>query len=197
LVEDTTVTEDTLRKLELGPLTLQASDLHLFAFDRALHPELFRHFAAYRVEQARYRADIWVTGLSHVVTVTAGPRSFTELLGRESELLPTRGVVSRFRLKGERDLEKRTPDGWGYMVSTQVETMDEALYKSVHFDLLRHAERRGWFYPYEAWAEGELVPFTYIDHEARDSEFHVHAFHAYPHERTLVKTQSIIELPPT
>ena len=43
--------------------------------------------------------------------------------------------------------------------------------------------------------EGELVPFSYIDHEARDREFHVHAFHAYPQERTLVKTQSIVELP--
>ena len=40
-----------------------------------------------------------------------------------------------------------------------------------------------------------MTPFSYVDHEARDSEFHVHAFHTYPQERTLVKTQSIIELP--
>ena len=45
------------------------------------------------------------------------------------------------------------------------------------------------------WAYGDLVPFTYIDHEARDREFHVHAFHAFPQDRTLVKTQSIFELP--
>jgi len=190
------VTEDTLKKTEPGALALQAADLHLFAFDRALHPELFRHFADYRVEQGRYHADIWVVGLSHVLTVTMGSRSLTELLTHDPEAAPTRGVISRFRLKGERDHERRTPDGWGYMVSTQVETMDAALYKSVHFDLLRHTERRGWFYAYEAWGEGELVPFTYIDHEARDAEFHIHAFHAYPRDRTLVKTQSIIELPP-
>ena len=175
--------------------TVQVLDLHLVVFDRALHPELFRHYADYRVEQGRYHADIWIVGLSHVVTVTCGARSLTELLVRESEVIPTRGVVTRFRLKGERDHERRTPDGWGYMISTQVETMDEALYKSVHFDLMRHAERRGWFVPYEQWSEGEMTPFSYVDHEARDSEFHVHAFHTYPQERTLVKTQSIIELP--
>jgi hypothetical protein len=174
---------------------LQAADLHLFVFDRALHPELFQHFADYRVEQGCYAAEIWIIGLSHAVTVTTGARSLTELLSRESELLPTRGILSRFRLKGERDHEKRTADGWGYMVSTQVETMDEALYKSVHHDLLRHTEKRGWFQSYDAWGDGDLSPFTYIDHEARDREFHVHAFHAYPQERTLVKTQSIIELP--
>ena len=187
--------EETLNNIEVSHPGLQAVDLHLFAFDRSLHPELFRHHADYRVQQVRYTADIWVIGLSHVLTVSAGQRSITELLARDSDVIPTRGVMSRFRLKGERDHERRAPDGWGYMVSTQVETMDEALYKSVHYDLLRHTTRRGWFCSYDAWADGDLVPFTYIDHEARDSEFHMHAFHAYPQERTLIKTQSIIELP--
>jgi hypothetical protein len=187
--------EETIRNAEPGSLALQTVDLHLFAFDRSLHPELFRHYADYRVEQVRYTADVWIVGLSHVVTVTAGQHSICELLARESDLIPTRGVITRFRLKGERDHERRTPDGWGYMISTQVETMDEALYKSVHSDLQRHGTQRGWFHQYDQWAEGELAPFTYIDHEARDREFHVHAYHAYPHENTLVKTQSIIELP--
>jgi hypothetical protein len=189
------LSEKIIHNAELGSSELQAVDLHLFVFDRALHPELFTQFANFRVNQGKYHADIWILGLSHLVTVTSGSRCITELLARESDLLPTRGVLSRFRLKGERDHERKTPEGWSYMVSTQVETMDEALYKSVHFDLLRHTEKRGWFQSYEQWAEGDMVPFTYIDHEARDREFHVHAFHAYPQERTLVKTQSIIELP--
>jgi hypothetical protein len=184
-----------LNNVELSGVGLQAAELHVHLFDRSLHPELFRHYADYRVEQGRYCADIWIIGLGHVVTVSSGQGCLTELLARESDVVPTRGVLSRFRLKGERDHERRTSDGWGYMISTQVEVMNEALYKSVHFDLLRHAERRGWFCPYEALADGDLTPFSYIDHEARDSEFHVHVFHAHPQDRTLIKTQSIIELP--
>jgi hypothetical protein len=184
----------TIKRLETHNPVLQAADLHFFLYDRPLHPELFRHYAAYRVSQGRYHADVWIIGLSHVVTLTCGQRSVTELLCGDSEILPTRGIVSRFRLKGERDLDRRLPDGWGHMVSTQVETMDEPLYKSVHNDLLRHAGKRGWFVAYEQWREGDLVPFSYVDHEARDAEFHIHAFHAFPHERTLVKTQSIFEL---
>jgi hypothetical protein len=179
--------------MELG--TVQAVDLHLFLFDRPLHPELFRHFADYRVQQGRYHADIWITGLSHVVTVTMGQRSISELVSNEQDVLPTRGILTRFRMKGERDADRRTPDGWRYMVSSQIETMDEPLYKSVHNDLIRHAAKRGCYFPYEQWTDGSLDPFTYIDHEARDREFHVHAFHAFPQERTLVKTQSIFELP--
>jgi hypothetical protein len=184
-----------MRGSEISSPVLQAADLHFFVFDRPLHPELFRQYAAFRVSQGRYHADTWIVGLGHVVTVSWDGRSLTELLGRDSELLPTRGVISRFRLKGERDQERRLPDGSCHMVSSQVETMDEPLYKSVHKDLLRHAMKRGGFVTYNDWADGDLVPFSYVDHEARDAEFHIHAFHAFPHERTLVKTQSIFELP--
>lgn len=183
-----------MNKVELGVAAPASADLNLFLYDRGLHPELFRHYSDHRVEQGRYHAGIWIIGLGHYVSVTHGNRSLTELISRDSELLPSRGVLSRFRLKGERDLERRA-DGWGYMASTQIETMDEALYKSVHVDLIRHAAKRGWFYQYDFWAESDLVPFSYVDHEARDSEFHIHAFHAFPSERTIVKTQTIFEIP--
>lgn len=182
-----------MSQMQLG--TLQAVDLNLYLFDRPLHPELFHHYADFRVRQGRYYADIWITGLSHVVTVTLGDRSITEVVSGQQEVLPTRGVLTRFRIKGERDAERQTSDGWRYMVSSQIETMVEPLYKSVHHDLLRHALKRGWYYPYEQLADGEMMAFSYLDHEARDREFHIHAFHAFPQSHTLVKTQSIIELP--
>ena len=179
--------------MQLG--TVQAVDLNLFLFDRPLHPELFQHYADHRVRQGRYYADIWITGLSHVITVTLGDRSLTEVVTGNQDVLPTRGVLTRFRIKGERDAERQTSDGWRYMVSSQIETMVEPLYKSVHNDLLRHALKRGWHVSYDQLADGEMTPFSYIDHEARDREFHIHAFHAFPLSHTLVKTQSIIELP--
>ena len=183
--------------MELGSAAQQqqqAVDLHLFLFDRPLHPELFQHYASYRVTQGSYTADIWICGLSHVVSLTCANHTLVEVVAKDTEALPSRGVLTRFRLKGERDHERKSPNGWVYMVSSQVETMDEALYKSVHFDLQRHATRRGWYQSYPAWSDGDLVPFTHIDTEARDREFHVHAFHAFPQERTLVKTQSLIEI---
>jgi hypothetical protein len=186
--------EDIINRTDLGGKIVQANDLHLFLYDRPLHPELFRHYRDFRVAQGRYLADIWIVGLSHVVTLTLGQRTLTELLWVDSDLLPSRGGISRFRLTGERDQERRLPDGWCHLVSSQVETMDEPLYKSVHNDLLRHAARRGSFVAYDEWGDRDLLPFSYIDCEARDAEFHIYAFHAFPQERTLVKTQSIFEV---
>ncbi len=183
-----------MKNAELSSGVLLAADLNLVLYDRPLHPELFRHTANYRINQMRYHADIWVVGLGHVVTVTAGARSIVEVIAVDNNL-PNRGVLTRFRMKGERDLERRAPEGWHYMVSTQVELMDEPLYKSMHMDLLRYGQKRGWLHVYDQWSDGDLSPFTCIDCEARDAEFHVHAFHAFPGERTIVKTQTIFELP--
>ncbi len=180
-----------------GSVIQQAVDLHLFLYDRPLHPELFRLHASYRAAQGRYHADIWLVGMGHVVTVTTGQSSLIEAVVVDSEELPSRGALTRFRMKGERDLERRSPDGWHYMVSSQLEQMEEPLYKSVHWDLLRHGAKRGCMCTYDQWSDGDMAPFSYVDYEARNGEFHVHAFHAFPHERTVVKTQSIFELPTT
>ncbi|MCA9242406.1 MAG: DUF2617 family protein [Phycisphaerales bacterium] len=180
---------------EVGPVLPSSNDLNLFVYDRPLHPELFQRFGAWRVSQGAYHADVWILPLGHLVTITLGHHSLTELVALENEILPTRGVLTRFKMKGERDVEREANETWQYMSSTQVENMDDALYKAVHHDLLAHAGKRGWLVTHEKWADGDLVPFSYVDVEARDREFHVHAFHAYPHERTIVKTQTIFELP--
>ena len=99
-----------VNKMELGSVAQQSADLHLFLFDRPLHPELFRHYSDHRVSQARYHADIWIIGLGHVVTITSGQRTLTELISADSDLVPTRGVLTRFRLKGERDHDKAERD---------------------------------------------------------------------------------------
>jgi hypothetical protein len=184
-----------MNKMEIAGPVVQSSDLNLILFERQLHPELFRLYGDYSVTQGKYRASIWVVGLGHSVTVHYGNKAVSEVIVREMETIPTRGVIYRFKLKGERDLERKTPEGWTYMVSTQVELMDEPLYKSVHNDLIRHAAKRGFYHSYPQWADAELTPFTLIDHEARDAEFHLYAYHAFPAERTIVKTQSIFELP--
>jgi hypothetical protein len=63
--------------------------------------------------------------------------------------------------------------------------------------MVRYARTRGVFHSFDDWEHEGLAPFTFLDFEAREREFHVHAFHAFPDELTLLKTQSIVELVPT
>ncbi len=181
--------------MELGTEPQQLTQLNLYVYRRALHPELFRVHARKHLRQRVYQAEIWVVGLGHVVIFHAGNRVLTEVATADSDLLPDRGLAHQFRFRGERDHAERWDNGVNYMVSSQIERMTKQLFQASHADLIRHARRRGMLTTFEEWASNEkLVPFSFIDYEARERELHVSAFHVYPEELTFVKTQSIVEL---
>ncbi len=87
-------------------------------------------------------------------------------------------------------------NGIGYIMSSQVERMTGNLFTATHRDLVRHAKKRGILVPFKEWAGQGLEPFSFIDFEPRDYELHINAFHAFPEDLTLLKTQSIFELDP-
>ena len=147
------------------------------------------------MERPSYQAEIWVMGLSHAVTVQSYGRCITEATTEDTDVVPQNGRVTSFQFRGERDHMEEFDDGMRYILSTQVERMNENLFHASHRDLLRYARNRGQLVRFDDWAEDEeLVPFTFIDHEARDRELHVQAFHVFPAEYTILKTQSIVEV---
>jgi hypothetical protein len=180
--------------VEQGQTLQRVDDLHFFLYHRPLHPELFRIQQVKHVEQRRYRAELWVVGLSHVVTVQFGNQCLCELISDSSDLLPKAGLVTSFRFRGERDHSQSFDDGVRYILSTQVERMSSNLFPSSYRDLARYGKNRGMFETFEDWEYDGLAPFTFMDFDAREREFHVHSFHAFPESQTLLKTQSIFEL---
>ena len=89
--------------MEQGQLKPRIDDLQFYLYQRALHPELFRINQVKRIEQRRYTAEIWIVGLSHVVTVQHGKHCLTELITDENEVLPKMGLAASFPFRGERD----------------------------------------------------------------------------------------------
>ncbi|MHC4697255.1 MAG: DUF2617 family protein [Planctomycetota bacterium] len=172
----------------------RVEDLQFCLYERAIHPELFHIHRVKRVEQARYHAEIWIVGLTHVVTVQCGDQVLTELIAEDTELLPKVGLATSFRFRGERDHAQSFANDMKYILSTQVERMTPQLFPATHGDYVHYAHNRGLFVSFDEWAVDGPAPFTFIDFDARDHEFHVHAFHAYPEELTLLKTQSIFEV---
>jgi hypothetical protein len=184
--------------LEVSQAIKKIDELHFLLYERALHPELFHIHQTRRVKQRRYQAEIWVTGLSHVVSFQVGDSFATELTATDGEhnMLPKTGLVTEFRFRGERDDLQTFESGVRYIMSSQVERMTANLFAATHRDLVRHAGKRGIFRTFDDWTgEDGLQPFTFIDFEARDEEFHVHAFHAFPEDLTILKMQSIFEAP--
>lgn len=184
------------KKVERGQTQLRVDDLHFYLYERTLHPELFQINKIARLQQRRYSAEIWALGLAHLVTFQFENGFVTELVSPHNEILPKGGLSTSFRFRGERDHTQTLNNGLTYILSSQVERLTPQVFPSTHRDLVRHAQRKGLFVTFPDLEIDGVAPFTYVDYEARDHEFHVYAYHSFPDDLTILKTQSIFELQP-
>jgi hypothetical protein len=168
--------------------------LRFLLYERPLHPELFDIHHDHRIVKPSYEAQIWVTGCAHVIGFFRGRESLVEVLAGPDAQLPQRGRLLDIPLRGERDHERKRSGAIGYMMGFQVETMSPDVYSKTHHDLARLGSRRGLFVPFPMWMSRSLIPFTYVDYDAKPNGLHVFAFHAFPDDLTVIKTQSIFEL---
>lgn len=180
--------------VERGQTKQRVEDLLFCLYQRAIHPEFFHLHKVRRLEQRRYQAEIWVVGLAHVITVQVGDQVLTELIAEDHESLPKSGLAASFRFRGERDHTQSFNDGLTYILSTQVERLAPHLFPATHRDYVHYAQNRGLLVTFDDMASDGLAPFSFVDFDARDHELHIHAFHAFPEELTLLKTQSIFEI---
>jgi hypothetical protein len=169
--------------------------LNFILYSRPLHPELFDIYHQHRIVQPQFEALVWVTGCAHLVTFSALGDTISEVMAEQEDMLPERGLAARYRFRGEKQHEHQSPSGVRYMMNFQVESMGEKLYDQTHRDLARSGAKHGLFVPLPEWRSGPLTPFTYIDYQVRPDGLHLFAFHAFPDALTIIKTQSIFDMP--
>ncbi len=172
---------------------LAISELSFSLYQRPLHPELFNIYAKRHLITDKYETIIWATGCSHLVSVFSPKQCLTELISAPSQTLPKKGLVERFHFRGRKSHKCTISRSLSYMTDFQVEKMSSNLYRQSYTDLERFSRNRGLFVTFPHAAVAGLEPFSYIDFEARRSELHIHAFHAYPDQVTIIKTQSLFE----
>ena len=179
--------------MESPRINLAISELAFSLYQRPLHPELFNIYSKRHLKTENYETIIWATGCSHVVSVFTKTMCLTELISPPDQMLPKMGLVERFRFHGQKNHKCTLSRELSYMTDFQVEKMNPNLYRQSHTDLERFARNRGIFVCFPELVAGGLEPFSYIDFEARKDELHIHAFHAYPDQVTIIKTQSLFD----
>ena len=172
---------------------LSVSELTFSLFQRPLHPELFNIYTKRHLKTEKYETLIWATGCAHLVSVFVGNKILTEVICAPQQMLPKNGLIERFHFRGQKKHKYTIGQGLHYMTDFQIEKMSSTLYHQSHKDLARFARNRGIFVRFPKLAVAGLEPFSYIDFEARRDELHIHAFHAYPDQVTIIKTQSLFD----
>ncbi len=160
-------------------------------FQRPLHPELFDIRASRQVKTEDYEASFWITGCTYVIGVSSGDTCLSEVVSTPNSPLPAGGLLERFRFSGPGSYNHTFNQGIRYTTDYQIEETTPDLYEQKRAGLERLAHNRGLFVQHPILDGSGLAPFCYIDFEVRRTELHIHTVSAYPHQTTLIKTESL------
>lgn len=172
----------------------RVSDLVFQLYSRPLHPELFDVLAERRVERDDQHLHLRITRAGHVITWEHGDRWLSEVAAASDDLLPSDGQLLRYRLRGEHLACVEAHPGVRYQMSFQVETLPLEVFLHVHDEIIADGAKRGFLHNFQPDHRLALAPLGFITVEGNARCLVIHAFHTFPDEHAIVKSQSLIEL---
>jgi len=164
-------------------------------YGRALHPELFEVVQTRNIERGGYRAQVQITGAGHVVTWRYGGLTLTEVAASAHQPLPLRRRLISKRLRGERTDRVECRGGVTYHTNFQLELTSPAVYWGYLDELSQNGAAQGMLHRFDSNGRVAMGAVSYINTEVRDRSMRVQAFHTFPDDYAIVKSQSLFELP--
>jgi hypothetical protein len=179
--------------MELHQLRPKVAELVFHLYDRPLHPELFDVVASRVVHRSGYSLTVRITPTGHVISWDTVRGHLTEITTTSETPLPNYRALASHRMRGERNDTLAWAPGLNYQSSFQVETLADEVFAHVHDEILRDGLKRGMLHNFQPNHRLALAPLAYVTTDAWDGNLVVSTFHTFPDERTVVKTQSLIE----
>ena len=164
-------------------------------YGRPLHPELFEACASRVVQRGDYEAKIQITGTGHVVTWRHAGLTLTEVTTSAHHPLPERRRLMSYRLKGQRSDRLECRGGVSYQVSFQLEPVEPEIFWTFQEELTRDGQERGMLQQFNSSGRMAMGALSYINVETRARSMLVQAFHTFPDDYAIVKSQSLFQIP--
>jgi hypothetical protein len=171
----------------------KVAELAFKLYGRSLHPELFDIYKSRTVERGGYLARIDITSAGHVVTWRYEGLTLTEVAASAHHPLPQRRRLLSYRLRGQRSDRVKCRGGVTYQMSFQLEPVAPEVFWTFQHELARDGERQGMLHVFRASGRMALGALSYINVETRNRSMLVQAFHTFPDDYAIVKSQSLFE----
>ena len=173
----------------------KVAELVFQLYGRALHPELFEVYSTRKVERGDYEATIQITSAGHIVTWRYQGLTLTEVATSAHHPLPQKRRLMGYRLKGEGSDRVECRCGASYQVNFQLEPVDPEVFWTFQQELACDGERQGMLHRFDSSGRMALGALSYINIETRNRSLLVQAFHTFPDDYAIVKSQSLFEIP--
>lgn len=181
--------------MNVGFVRPDVSELNLAVLGRSVHPELFEIYERTSVVQDGFQARLAICEAGHLLELRTPQQTLCEIVAPRGQSLPHRERLFDKKLRGSRDESLWLPGGIGYQLSFQVERLDPEVYLQLHEEFsvdCRKATLGRMFDPPNRLAPAAV---SYLQLDLFPRSLLVHAFHTFPENCAVVKTQTLIELP--
>jgi hypothetical protein len=170
------------------------ADLAFQVFNRALHPDWFSTRQFRRIEQTGWEADLRIIEAGHAIVFCSGSIRLTEILAGPDTILPEPGLLFRSHLHRERSTLLRPGGPIEYQSCLEVERVDLEIFNHLCDELALDSSGQFLFHRFHSSNRLAPQPLSYIRIGARVRDLSIQAFHTFPDECAIVRTQSLFEL---
>ncbi|RPI89999.1 MAG: DUF2617 family protein [Planctomycetaceae bacterium] len=163
-------------------------------FGRPVHPELVSVCARNSIRHAKWQGDLAICHAGHMITFHHRQGMLCEIATNNETPLPKGCQVISRRLRGCRNESVEHDAGILYHVSYQVEHLEPEVFLNLHEELMIDSARA--YVAHQFPSSSRLAPcaLSLIQTEVRSNSLLVHAFHTFPDNCAVVKTQSLFEI---
>ena len=147
------------------------------------------------VQRGEYQARIDITTAGHVITWRYGGLTLTEVATSAHHPLPERRRLLSYKLKGQRNDCVECRGGVAYKVSFQLEPVEPEIFWTFQEELMRDGQGQGMLHKFDSSGRMALGAISFVNIETRSRTMLVQAFHTFPDDYAIVKSQSLFQIP--
>jgi hypothetical protein len=171
----------------------RVADQAFQVFARAVHPDWFAVRQHRRVTQDAWEADVRIIEGGHAIIFRSGAVRLTEVLAGPETHLPEPGLLFHSPIRRERSVSLCPADVLEYQTCFDVERVDPEVFAHLSEEMSLDARTGQLFHRFAPANRMAAAPISHIHVEARVKGLTVHAFHSFPDERAIIRTQSLFE----
>ncbi len=171
-----------------------AAELVFRVYQRGVHPELLAIRAEIGFLEGPFTCVARLHDGGHSIEFRHRKLLLTEIVSSRTHPLPQNHLCVDHRLRGSRNTSRVFPDGLRYESCLQAERLDDSQFQNYHLELQVDARKATLACEIPGSSRLANPAISLLRVEFTNSSLLVHAFHTYPDNSAVVKTQTLFEI---